>query len=32
MIHSPQLTGFLATNADAIVCTLTAVRGSSPRR
>lgn len=31
MTRSPQLTGFLAANPDAIVCTLTSVRGSSPR-
>jgi xanthine dehydrogenase accessory factor len=29
--RSPQLTSFLATNPDSIVCELTSVRGSSPR-
>jgi xanthine dehydrogenase accessory factor len=29
--RSAQLTAFLAANPDAIVCTLTSVRGSSPR-
>lgn len=31
MIRTTQLTAFLATNPDAIVCELTSVRGSSPR-
>ncbi|MDB5613617.1 MAG: xdhC [Devosia sp.] len=31
MTRSSELTAFLASNADAIVCELTSVRGSSPR-